>query len=139
MSESLPDLIAKAMSRFGVQSVSALYRRLPKGDDRMTYETFRKLKTGEQRGSRDPRVVRDLQIILAESEATIRAALEIGPTYGPWELPPRAQGLNPQERKVVVEVIDTILLAKREGGTNVSTTAAKEKSGILSRSPPSRG
>ena len=62
MSESLPDLIATAMSRFGVQSVRALYRRLPDGADRMTYETFRKLSNGEQRGVRDPRVVRDLQI-----------------------------------------------------------------------------
>ena len=127
MSESLPDLIATAMSRFGVQSVRALYRRLPDGADRMTYETFRKLSNGEQRGVRDPRVVRDLQIILEEPEPRIRAALNMGPTYGPWELPPRAQGLNPQERRVVVEVIDTILLAKRGGETDANPAEARKK------------
>ena len=110
--ESLQEMIRRVMREEGLDSVRALYRRLPDNKDRVTYETVRKLANGEQRGTRDPRVFRDLAIMLRVDENDVRTALNELPTYGDWELPPRAQSLNPDERATVMNVVDAILRAK---------------------------
>lgn len=104
------------MGEMGVKSIAELHRRLPEGEDRIAYETVRLLSNGDQRNTRDPRVPRDLALILDVAEDQVRAALKIEPNFGIFELPPRAQGLAPSERKVVLSVVDAIITAKR-GGT----------------------
>lgn len=127
MAESLPELIARRQGELGARSVLELYRRLPDGDDRITYETFRKLAIAEQRGSRDPRVPRDVALILDASESAVRAALDMEPNLGQWSLPARAQGLDQQERAVVEQVVDALLRAKRRGGSSASTDEPRKK------------
>ena len=128
MTESLPQLIRRRRKELNISNVSALYRRLPNDDvDRITYETVRKLANGEQRSTKDPRVPRDLAIILGVPETTVRRALHVAPDYGEWVLPPRAQGLNPKERDTVERVIDAILSAHREGETDAHTAEAQKK------------
>lgn len=116
VSESLPELINRRMGELGVRTLSALHRRLMPGGDRITYETLRLLHNGYQRNTRDPRVPRDIALMLDVGESDVRAALKIEPNFGPFELPARAQGLAPSERKVVVGVVNAIIAAKR-GGT----------------------
>lgn len=115
VTESLPQLFSRRMGDLKVSTVRQLYQRLPQGDgvDRVTYETVRKLHNGEQRGSRDQRVPRDLALMLEVSENEIRSAMKMPPTFGEFELPPRAQALDPQERVVVMAVVDALLRAKR--------------------------
>lgn len=113
VAESLPELIARRMKDLSVTSLNALHRLLPPGDDRITYETLRLLNNGQQRGTRDERVFRDLALMLDVDTNTVRAAIGVEPDFGPFDLPPRAQGLDPQERSTVVGVMDAILRAKR--------------------------
>lgn len=113
VSESLQDLIRRIMREQDIDCVRSLYRRLPDAHDRVTYETVRKLANGEQRGTRDTRVFRDLAIMLRVDENDVRAAMGVPPTYGEWQLPPRAQSLNLDERAAVMGVVDAILRAKR--------------------------
>lgn len=127
MAESLPALIARRQKERGASSLRALYSLAELGDGGISYETLRRLSNGEQRGSRDPRVPRDLAVILGVSERIVREALAMEPDYGMWELPPRAQGLDARERDTVERVIDAILEAKRRGGTNDTSSAAPEK------------
>lgn len=127
MAESLPALIARRQKERGASSLRALYSLAELGDGGISYETLRRLSNGEQRGSRDPRVPRDLAVILGVSERIVREALAMEPDYGMWELPPRAQGLDARERDTVERVIDAILEAKRRGGTNDNRSAAPEK------------
>lgn len=116
------------MRELKARNLSALYRLLTPGDDRITYETLRLLYNGHQRGTRDVRVPRDLALMLKVSENEIRQAMRVEPNYGRFEIPDRAQGLAPDERKVVVSVIDAILTAKRGGQTWVPGTAGSEES-----------
>ena len=113
MSESLPQLIVRRMAELNAASMQALYRRLPDGDDRISYETLRNLANGTQRATRSPRIPRDLALMLEVTEAEVLDALGIGAESGPWELPPRASGLDQHERQVVIDLIDALLRAKR--------------------------
>lgn len=126
MTESVPELIARRMGELQITSLLALHRRLTDPDS-ITYETVRNLANGKQRGTRDDRVIRDLAIMLAVDEATVREAVGADPTYGPWELPPRAQGLDPQEREVVISVVDALLRAKRAGGNDGRQPEAEKR------------
>lgn len=128
VAKSLPELFAKRMGELGTKSVRELYQRLPDDGDCVTYETVRKLYNGEQRGTRDERVPRDLALMLGVDENVVREAMSIPPTYGPWEIPPRAQSLDPDERDAVMGVIDALLRAKRTGGTERGGTHKAEKS-----------
>lgn len=116
VTESLPQLIAERQAALQVTSLTQLYRRLPPGDDRITYETLRNLRNGTQRGVRDQRTLRDLALMLDVPEDRVRRALGVGPSWGPFELPPRASGLDPTERDVVLSVVDALLRAKRGEG-----------------------
>lgn len=127
MAESLPELIARRMGEQGITSLLALHKRLPEGGDSITYETVRNLANGKQRGTRDERVIRDLATILAVNENEVRDAMGVERTYGPWEMPARAQGLDPTEREVVIGMVDALLRAKR-GGSNEGRQPKAEKS-----------
>lgn len=127
MNQSIPELIAQRQGALGAKTLLALYRRLPAGDDRITYETLRNLANGRQRGTRDGRVIRDLAVMLDVQPDVVRKALRADPDFGEWELPPRAQALDPQERTAVVSVIDAILRAKRAGGGSSADTGEPRK------------
>ena len=127
VTESLPMLIARRMADLEVDSLSALHRRLPADDGRVTYETVRNLANGKQRTVREDRVLNALADMLDVEVNAVRAALQMEPDYGEWQLPDRAQGLDPQERQVVVSVIDALLRAKRTGGQKDAGDAEAEK------------
>ena len=127
VNESLPELIARRQRDLGAAKVAELYRRLPDGEDRITYETVRKLANGEQRSAREPRVFRDLALILSVDESVVRLAMGVEPSYGEFEMPPRAQGLDHHERDVVLGVMDALLRAKRQGGQHEARHAEAEK------------
>lgn len=135
VTKSLPELISDRMADLGVESVRQLYNRLPNepGVQRVTYETVRKLYNGEQRGTRDERVPRDLALMLEVSENEVRAALAMPPAYGQFDLPPRAQGLAPQERDVVMAVVDALLRARR--GTDAKKSGAAVGAGPAEPEP----
>lgn len=127
VTESLPALIARRMNDLGARSVRDLYLRLPTDEtDRISYETVRKLVNGEQRRVKGNRVLRDLALMLEVNENEVRVALGVPPTYGPWEIPPRVNGLDPTERDVVMGVIDALLRAKRTGGLDAGQAEAQK-------------
>lgn len=128
VTESLPALIRRRQGELRATGLMDLYRRLPAGDDRITYETFRLLANGRQRNIRGDRVFRDLALILAVDENTVRASIGAEPMYGPWELPDRAVRLDPDERNLVVNVIDGLLRAKSMRGEGNVTTTPTENS-----------
>lgn len=64
MAESLPALIARRQKERGAPSLRALYSLAELSDGGIGYVTLRRLSNGEQRGSRDSRVPRDLAMIL---------------------------------------------------------------------------
>jgi len=101
MAESLPALIARRQKERGAPSLRALYSLAELSDGGIGYVTLRRLSNGEQRGSRDSRVPRDLAMILGVSERMVREALAMEPDHGMWELPPRAQGLDAREHDTV--------------------------------------
>lgn len=116
VTESLPQLIKRRQRELGDTSGDAslaqLYRRLPDGDDRITYETLRNLANGKQRGARGSRVPRDLAIILGVPESDIRESMGVPASHGPWELPQQAEMLDPEERGVVLGVVNALIRAK---------------------------
>lgn len=111
--ESLPALIRRRQGELHAAGLMDLYRRLPEGTGRITYETFRLLANGKQRGHRGGRVFRDVALILSVTENDVREAMGAEPEYGDWELPARANALDPTERELVLRVIDGLLRAKR--------------------------
>jgi len=126
MTESIPELIARRMGELRITSLRALHQRLPEGADSITYETVRNLANGKQRSTRDERVYRDLAIILAVDENVVRTAMGAGPTFGAWDMPARAQGLDPHEREIVISVVDALLRAKRGGSSDGRMPEAKK-------------
>lgn len=127
MTESIPELIARRMAELQVTSLLALHRRLPQGHGSITYETVRNLANGKQRGTRDDRVIRDLASMLAVDENEVRDAMGIEHSFGEWEMPARAQGLDPHEREIVISVVDALLRAKRTGGSSADRQSKAQK------------
>lgn len=128
MTESIPELFARRMAELSVPSLLALHRRLPEGADSITYETVRNLANGKQRGTRDDRVIRDLASMLAVDENDVRDAMGIEHSFGEWEMPARAQGLDSHEREIVISVVDALLRAKRTGGPSADRQFKAPKS-----------
>lgn len=115
VTETFPQLFHRRMGELHLKSVRDMWRRLPDDPDRISYETVRLLANGQQRTVNEQRVIDDLVLILGVDENQIRASLALPPSYGPWDLPPRAQVLDPQERTVVMSVVEALLRAKGVG------------------------
>lgn len=125
VTESLPDLIGRRMKELGASSIRALHARLPDDGDRISSETVRLLKNGQQKDAGD-RTIRDLALMLGVSENEVRQALDLPPTYGPWQIPERANVLTPRERTVVMSVIDALVSARTEEKQWASGNASSE-------------
>lgn len=125
VNESLPELIERRMVQLGFTSKKAMYdaAKLPRGS--ITYETLRRVAKGEQRSSRDGgTTIRDLAAILKVSEEEIRSA-EAGYTpVGGWA---KYERLTEAERSAVESVMDAILAAREQGGSNDASAAEAEK------------
>lgn len=129
VSESLRDLMDRRMRELQASSLLALYRRaFSAGGDHVTYETIRKLYNGEQLTTRD-QAITDLADLIEVEEATIREAMQVPPTFGPWKLPEQALTLTQRERQVVDSVIKALIDAKRTGGSSDGRRPEAEKSG----------
>lgn len=134
VTESFPQLFRRCMAEQGKTSVMDMWRMLPETPDRTSYETIRLLSTGKQRTVSQQRVIDDLVIILRVSENTIRTSLAMPPTYGDWDLPPRAQSLDPHERGVVIGVVDALLRAR-----GMETEDAKKMIGAVDEATTDTG
>lgn len=126
VTESLPDLIGRRMKELGATSIRALHARLPDDDDRISPETVRLLRSGRQKDAGD-RTIRDLALMLGVSENEVRRALDLPPTYGPWQIPDRANVLTPKERTVVMSVIDALVSARTEEKSWARGNASSEE------------
>ena len=65
--------------------------------------------------------------MLSVTEDVVREALAMPPTYGVWEIPPRAQALDPHERDVVMGVVDALLRAKRGAAKKMNAAGGAAK------------
>lgn len=114
MTESLPELIRRRMDDLGLTRLSELHRRLPHGDDYVSYETLRRAAAGQQ--VEGEKMLRAVAIMCGVPENTVRAAAGQPLAHGEWELPAAAQSLTIPERRVVESVIDAIVRAKKGQG-----------------------
>lgn len=127
VNRSIPELVAMRQAQLHIKTVRGLYSRIPSGRDLVSYETFRKLANGEQRGAKDEKTIQTLALALGISERQVERALKIPPSYGHFGLPDRAQRLDPRERGVVLDVIDTILRAKGKGAASDDRKSEAQK------------
>lgn len=88
--------------------------RLPEDEDGQrspTYETFRRIRQAGHTNINDETATA-LATMLEVPVETVYLAARIPPRLGPFELPGRADALDPGERAAVLGVVDAILGAK---------------------------
>jgi hypothetical protein len=84
------------------------FRAVPNPE--VTYELLRRVEANGH-ATIGPKAVRTLATMLDVDENTIREAARQRPALGRFELPERADKLEPSERAVIVSVVDAILRA----------------------------
>lgn len=122
---ALQRLIAKRQRDLNAQSLIAMYRAANLPEGAITYETLRRISTGQQRSIRGDRTYEDLSAILRVGIDDVKSA-EAGYTpVGGWE---RYERLSIEEKKAVEGVMDAILAARTAGGSSDDRQSEAEKS-----------
>lgn len=129
VTETFQQMFRRRMAELGRRSVMDMWRALPDQAGRTSYETIRLLVNGQQKTVKEDRVIADLAAMLEVSEAQVRESLQLLPSFGRWDLPPRAQALDPQERDVVISVVDALLRARGQGASDGGITRQKRITG----------
>jgi predicted DNA-binding protein len=121
VTETLQDLLERRLRELGQRrgrgesiSLREAWQRLPEdaeGRRTPTYETFRRIRQGGHTNISDETAAA-LATMLDVPAEHVYAAARIPPRLGPFELPSRAEALNPGERAAVLGVVDAILGAK---------------------------
>lgn len=118
VTETLQDLLERRLRELGQRrgrgeslSLREAWRRLPEdehGGRTPTYETFRRIRQDGHTNIGDETVAA-LATMLDVDDAEVRRAAGQKPRLGRFELPSRADALNPKERAAVLDVVDAIL------------------------------
>lgn len=119
--ETLQDLLERRLRELGQRrgrgesiSLREAWQRLPEDEEGRrtpTYETFRRIRQAGHTNINDE-TADALATMLEVAVDQVYAAAKIPPRLGRFELPSRADALNPGERAAVIGVIEAILDAK---------------------------
>lgn len=125
MTETLQDLVERRLNEIGKRrgrgesiSLREAYQRLldraEAGEVQLdspipTYEVFRRIRKGHS--SISDKTAGALATMLDVPPERVYAAAGVRPRLGRFELPPRADRLDDQQRQVIISVVDAILAA----------------------------
>lgn len=134
VSETLQQLVRRRLEELGAArgrngpiSLREAYLAVP--DPGVSYEVVRRVEKGGHTNIGD-KAARTIATMLGVEENDVWRAAGRKPKLGPFELPSRADKLEPSERAVVLSVIDAILAAGERDGEAESSVTHFRGSGI---------
>lgn len=105
--ESLPELIRRRREQLGVSLREAAER----SDGMISHSRLGEIEGGGL-GAISDRLLEGIARGLDLHLSAVRAAAGVPPRVRPFVVPDRANRLNPRERRLVLELIDTLLAAR---------------------------
>lgn len=117
--ETLQDLVAGRLAELGSPGRPMSGRQAAeRSGGRVSHSTINNIVNGKHSGRLDDRTIEGLALALDVTRSRVERAAGLyreGRPAAPFQLPPRANRLTLRERRLVIEVMDSLLAAREEG------------------------